>query len=109
MCGGSVTTSRRIRTGVPSRRAERGLFNAIWCRNRHRGACVEPHSAEHRFQKLIIRTTGRCSTTPSKPAEARPVDGNIKHNKRRILVSNIAQKSIEPRIKNTCLKRAPTE
>jgi hypothetical protein len=95
MCGGSVTTSRRIRTG-PSRRAERGLFNAIWCRNRHRGALAEPHSAEQRFQKLIIRTTGTCSTTPSKPAEGRPVDGNIKHNKRRILVSNIAQKPKRP-------------
>ena len=34
-----------------------------------------------------------------KPAEAHPVDGNVKHNKRRILVSNIAQKSIEPRSK----------
>ena len=60
---------------------------------------VSSHSAEQRFQKLIIRTTGSCSTTPSKPAEARPVDGNVKHNKRRILVSNIAQKSIEPRSK----------
>src|SRR6476660_1491173 len=36
VCGGGVTTSRRIRTGIPSRRAERGLFNPIWCRNRHR-------------------------------------------------------------------------
>ena len=92
MCGGGVTTSRRIRTGIPSRRAERGLFNPIWCSepsSRRMSRASLSGTAHHR--QLLDHAV--------KPAEARPVDGNVKHNKRRILVSNIAQKSIEPRSK----------
>ena len=41
--------------------------------------------------------------------EARLGDSDIKHTGRCILVSNIAQKCIEPRIKNACLNSAPIE
>jgi hypothetical protein len=60
------------------------------------------------LQKSLVRVHARGTIFPVLNADSVALRYPTKDHSER-MINNIAQKSIEPRIKNTCLKSAPTE